>query len=75
MKTAKYQYTLIEQSEILIEQSPLIEQLCMPHLYNFSGYVFMSYLHKVQIFTTSIVIIVYAALFLKFDCGYVKYKQ
>ena len=42
----------------------------MPHLYNLSGYALTSYLHKVQIFTTSIVIIVNAAPFLKSDCGF-----
>ena len=70
MKTAEDRYTLIEQSEILIEQSPVIEQLCMPHLYNFSGYALTSYLYKVQIFTTSIIIIVNAALFLNINCGF-----
>ena len=70
MKTANDRYTLIVQLEILIEQSPLIEHSCVPHLYNFSAYALTSYLHKVQIFTTSIIIIVNAALFVNFDYGF-----
>ena len=70
MKTAKDRYTLIVQSEILIEQSPLIEHSCVRNLYNYFAYALTSYPYKVKIFTTSIIIIVNAAPFVKFDCGF-----